>query len=76
MQPTKGIIEPGRPGDLKMIFEVGVDAIEQIRMDHERTGEYDEAGMHAIALVIVEAIRMWRGEIPVEPDLFEKVTVN
>jgi hypothetical protein len=59
------ILEPGRPGDLLMIFRTALEAVEALKNHSFETGDYDQNGMNVIADTICQAIQMWRGEIPV-----------
>lgn len=63
---TAPIIIPGRPGDLRMIFGVGLEAVDEIKTEHDESGTLDEPGLFAVAKAIELCIQMWRGEIPVE----------
>ena len=65
------ILEPGRPGDLLMIFEVGVNAIEALKDKHFESGFCDQDDLQSIARTLGLALEMWRGEIPVADAPFE-----
>ena len=63
---TKPILEPGRPGDLRMIFEVAVEDLHKLMLAGIGKGGTDDDEVRAVALAMQKAIKMWLGEIPVD----------
>jgi hypothetical protein len=70
------ILVPGRPGDLRMIFNIAVEQTNLIRLEAERTGATDETALRSVAEAIEQSLAMWLGKIPVERSVLEAGSIH
>ena len=63
MSEIKPILEPGRPGDLRVILETSLSELNVIRATPQRRPT--AVRTRAIAKTTVKALKMWLGELPV-----------